>query len=74
MYIYLLIYSRVLFDNTHKDSTRPPKARVEIWLENLRNAISVSLQYTEQLGSILVNRANHLRRKMRELKRGGPRA
>lgn len=65
--------SQFLYDLTHNDGTSPVTAVVESWIESIGKNLGIGLRYTKRLYDLLVNRANHLKRKRREVTGGAPR-
>ena len=58
-------YSQLLFDITCRDSSSPPESTVRRWIDRINDNLMCCLIYSERLASILINRANNLRRKLK---------
>ena len=58
-------YSQLLFDITCRDSSSPPESTVRRWIDRINENLKCCLTYSERLASILINRANNLRRKLK---------
>lgn len=72
-YNFCSFNSQFLYDLTRNDSTSPSSAVVRCWLESIGSKLQTIIMYTERLHTLLVNRANYLKRQMRVLTGGSPR-
>ena len=55
---------------TSRFSSSPTIETVKGWLDALGKKLEVAINYTERLYSVIVSRANYVRRKLRSLKHG----
>lgn len=58
-------YSRVLYDITRDDISNPDERIVRRWIDQLNKTLRCSLQYSQQLASVLINRVVHIKRKVK---------
>ena len=56
--------SRLLYDITCHDDSNPDE-RIVRWIDQLNKALRCSLQYSQQLASVLINRVVHIKRKVK---------
>lgn len=64
--MFVLLFSRLLYDLIGGDSNYPSESTVRGWIAKLNEAIHCGLRYTEHLAKVLTNRANHVRWKLRK--------
>ena len=60
--------SKILYELTRSDKASPTDSVIRRWIEAIASKLSVILQYTDHLQTVLVVRANHLRQKVRTFK------
>ena len=65
--------SKFLYDLTRNDGTNPISIIVWRWIEWIQQHLRISIRYTERLHTVLVKRANYLKKKVRSLTGGAPR-
>lgn len=71
--LLFLPYSQFLYDITHNDGTSPAALIVKNWIKMIGSKVGIAIKYTQRVSTLLVNRANYLRRKMKTLSGGAPR-
>ena len=57
--------SRLFYDITHRDPSRPVEHVVRRWIDKLNEVLHCGLKFTHKLSSSLIQRANFLRWKMK---------
>ena len=63
----LCFCSQVLYDVTVRNSTSPSEPTIREWISKLNDSLKTRLRYMQQLGKILVNRANFVRQKVKKM-------
>ena len=66
----LFVHSQLLFDTTYEASTNPDKSTVQEWLSILQDFLQcgISFVFSQRLASVVVNRANYIRRTIRSIR------
>lgn len=72
MIIFTHFHSQLLYDITCGDSTSPVVSVVENWIQLIGAKIGVAIKYTKRIHTILVQRANYLKRQRKTLTGGAP--
>ena len=57
--------SQLLYDIKSRDSSSPSESTVKRWIDCLNETLKCCLTYSERLASVLINRANNLRRELK---------
>ena len=73
MLSFSFLRSQFLYDLTKSAGTAPVKTTIEAWLHAIGDQLGCALRFTERLGRVIVNRANHIQSKMRAVKGGAGR-
>ena len=66
MILYFSLCSQFIYELTRQDGTSPVAATVQTWIQKIGEQFGVVIQYSERLYRLLVNRANNIRRKVRQ--------
>ena len=62
----LFFYSQFIYELTRQDGTSPLVATVQTWIQKIGDKLGIAILYSERLYRVLVNRANHIRKKVRQ--------
>lgn len=62
------ICSKFLYELTRSDGHSPSESVIRRWIGAIASKLGVSLQYTDRMKTLLVRRANFLRRKVKSFK------
>ena len=57
--------SRLLYNITQSDSSSPSESTVRRWIDSLNSSLKCSLVFSQMLASKLINRAIHIKRKVK---------
>ena len=59
-------YSQFIYELTRQDGTSTLVATVQTWIQKIGDKLGIAIRYSERLYRVLVNRANHIRKKVRQ--------
>ena len=61
-----LVHSQFIYELTRHEGTSPIAAVVQTWIQKISEKLNIMIRYSERLYGVLVNRANYIRRKVKQ--------
>jgi hypothetical protein len=63
---YFHHYSKFLYELTRSDGASPTQSVVSRWVKSIGSKLGITIKLTTRLQTVLINRANHLRGKVKK--------
>ena len=61
-----MVHSQFIYELTRHEGTSPIVAVVQTWIQKISEKLNIMIRYSERLYGVLVNRANYIRRKVKQ--------